>query len=76
MRDKIPVNARIEPELIERLRNAVWWIGRGLTIQALIEEALESIAGTLEAKYNRGKPFPQRETELPKSPKTRRKKKA
>ena len=61
----------LDPErataLMERLRNAVWWIGRGLTVQELLEDALEKICTDLEKKHNGGKPFPQRQGELARS---------
>jgi hypothetical protein len=61
------VNGRIPTALMERLRNAVWWFGRGLTVQELLEDALEKICTDLEKKHNGGKPFPQRQGELARS---------
>lgn len=67
---KIPVGIRMEEELIERLKNAIWHLGRGLTITSVVEEALRKALKELEA-HNGGKPFPPRRGELPKSPKPR-----
>jgi len=64
---KIPVSIRIEAELIERLRNAVWHLGHGLTITSVIEDAVTSTVQQLE-QHNSGESFPQRTTKLPKSP--------
>jgi hypothetical protein len=66
---KIPVGIRIEAELMERLKNAVWHIGQGLTITSVIEKSLEQAIKELETR-NGGKPFPPRQGKLPKSPKT------
>ncbi len=64
---KIPVGIRIESELIERLKNAVWHLGRGLTITSVITKSLEDSIRELEAQ-NGGKPFPARTGRLAKSP--------
>jgi hypothetical protein len=63
----IAVGMRIEEELIERLRNAVWHIGHGLTITSIIGQTLERELVKLE-KSNGGKPFPPRQGEVAKSP--------
>jgi len=64
---KVPVSIRIEEELIERLRNAVWHLGRGLTVTSVVEEAVAKATRELE-KHNNGKPFTTRGTPLPKAP--------
>jgi hypothetical protein len=64
---RIPVCIRIDADLIERLRNAVWHLGRGLTITSVIEEAMLNAVEQLE-QHNNGKPFALRSTNLPKSP--------
>lgn len=63
---KVPVSIRIEKDTIERLRNAVWHHGRGMTLTSIIEKAAEKAARDLE-KQNGGKPFPARGTPLPKA---------
>jgi hypothetical protein len=60
-------NAKVECGLMERLRNAIWHIGRGLTLSKVLHWALKKQLEELEAQ-NGGKPFPQRESEIPKSP--------
>jgi len=64
---KIPLSIRIEGALLERLRNAVWHLGHGLTITSVIEDAVTEAVQQLE-QHNSGKPFPPRTTQLPKSP--------
>ena len=60
---------RIDPELMERLKNAVWHLGKGLTISSVMEQAILIIIEDLEKDNNNGKPFPPRRGKLPKSPK-------
>ncbi len=67
------INARVRRELAERCRNAVWWIGRGLTMSSLLEEALQRVVERLEAEHNRGKPFQQRKGELTRSKRKKKK---
>jgi len=55
---------------MERLRNAVWHLGKGLTITSIIEDCVEHAVQELE-KQNAGAPFTVRGTKLPKSPKRR-----
>jgi len=71
---KIPVGIRVEQDLMERLRNAIWHIGQGLTITSVTVDALESAIQQLETR-NGGKPFPPRQGKLAKSPLPRKKKK-
>ena len=54
------IGPKIAKELLERTRNAIFYIGRGLSLSALIEEALLAIVEDLEGEYNHGKPFPER----------------
>ena len=65
---KIPVSIRVDSDLMERLRNAVWHLGKGLTITSVIEDCVEHAVKDLE-RQNSGSPFPVRGTKLPKSPK-------
>lgn len=68
---KEPVNARIDPALLERCRNAVWHIGRGKTLAWIVSEGMERVVSELEEEHNGGKPFPPRDGELPKSSRKR-----
>lgn len=70
MSKKVPVSIRIEEDLIERLRNAVWHLGRGLTVTSVVEESVAKSIRDLE-KQNGGKPFPTRGTPLPKAPRSK-----
>lgn len=64
---KIPVGIRVDAHLMERLKNAVWHLGKGMTITSVIEEAIQHAVVELE-KQNHGE-FPARRSKLPKSPK-------
>ena len=64
---KVAVGIRIDEELMERLHNAIWHLGQGLSITSVAAEAIERGLVKLE-KLNGGKPFPRRDGELPKSP--------
>lgn len=66
---KISSTFRLDADLIDRARNAVWHVGKGLTITELLERGLALALEQLEKKHNKGKPFPPREGEVPKSPK-------
>lgn len=52
----------LDVELIERLRNAVYWTS-GLTLAAFVAESLTASLDELETE--RGEPFPKRRGELP-----------
>lgn len=52
---------RIDPELIERMRNIVYWTP-GLSLADLIEQSLEICITSLEEQ--RGSPFPERDGKL------------
>jgi hypothetical protein len=67
MRKTIAVGIRIEEELMERLHNAIWHIGHGLSITSVTAEALERAVRKLESQ-NGGKPFPRRSGEVARSP--------
>lgn len=64
---KISSTFRLDADLIDRARNAVWHVGKGLTITELLEQGLADVLTQLEKKHNKGKPFPPREGEVPKS---------
>jgi hypothetical protein len=51
----------MRPELIERLKNAVFWVP-GLTVAEAIEEGVEKTLARLEKAH--GGPFPPRKAQL------------
>src|SRR6202165_4515254 len=53
----ITVGVSLDPEVLERARNAVYWTP-GLTLTALATTALAAAVDDLE--YERGRPFPTR----------------
>jgi hypothetical protein len=65
-RTKVQVAVRLEPELLDRLRNAIWHLGKGLTVTGVIEQATEKAVNELESQ-NGGKPFPPRQGPIPKA---------
>jgi len=64
-RTKVPVGMRLDPEVLERLRNAVFWIGQGKTVNGVIEEAAVAALEQLEKEHNGGKPFRERTGSVP-----------
>lgn len=58
-RQKVPVGLRLDADTLERLRNAVWHLGQGLTVNGVVEAAALQAIEELE-KRNGGKPFPPR----------------
>lgn len=64
---KVPVGIRVDEELMERLRNAIWYTGHGLTVTSVVEEAIETAVAALE-KHNGGRPFGARHSQIAKSP--------
>ena len=71
---KIPVGIRVEEEQVNRLKNAVWHLGQGITISGVIVAALEKHLQKMERRNN-GQPFPPRQGRIPKSPVPFKKKK-
>jgi hypothetical protein len=69
---KVAVGIRVDEELMERLHNAIWHLGHGLSVTSVVAESLKRAVKKLEAE-NAGKPFPLRSGELPKSPVKRKK---
>ena len=64
-RDRI--NALVNAELAERLRNAVDALSgppQRRRLNATVEDALEAFVAKLEKEHNKGRPFPQRSAEL------------
>lgn len=61
------VGAKIPEEVMERLRDCVWFIGQGSTINRYVEEAIIAKCEELERIHNGGKRYPPRGGELPKS---------
>ena len=55
------LTAKLPVEVIERVRNAVYWTP-GMTLAGLTERALSAYIDALEAE--RGEAFPQRQGEL------------
>jgi hypothetical protein len=53
---------QIDPDLLERARNAAFWLR--LPLASLAEAALAAEIGRLEKKHNGGKPFQQRGGDL------------
>jgi hypothetical protein len=53
--------ARVPVDLVERIRDAVYWTP-GLTVDELAATALESYLATMETE--RGEPFPKRSAKL------------
>jgi hypothetical protein len=53
------MSTRLDADLVERLKNAVWHLGRGLSVTSVIEDAIDEAVRELE-KENGGKPFPPR----------------
>ena len=47
---KVPVSIRMDEGVVERLRNAVWHLGRGLTVTSIVEEAVEKALHGLESR--------------------------
>lgn len=75
---KISVAIRIEQAWIERLRNAVWHLGKGRTVASVLSAALEKELAELELQ-NGSKPYPPRrlssqalEQQLPQKRRNRR----
>lgn len=61
-RNRAPLSLRLPPDVLERLRAVVYWVGRGLTVTGIIEDATVKALEKLEAQYEKehGKKVPQR----------------
>jgi hypothetical protein len=59
---KVSVGVSIEGEFLEACRRARWWIGRGVSLNSILEAGAEAEIAKLEA--TNGGPFPAREEEL------------
>lgn len=57
-------NCRMDRELLERMRNAVFELGKGLSLRRIAEEGSRIVLERLEKEHNNGEPFPQRTEEL------------
>lgn len=68
---KTPVSIRLPDDLLERVRNAIWHTGNRTTITDIAIDGLTEWVEAVEKQHNKGKPFPEREGELPYSPKRR-----
>lgn len=61
---------RLDRDILERARNAIWALGNRTTLTDILATALAQWVQEQETT-NGGKPFPEREGELPYSPKKR-----
>jgi hypothetical protein len=59
-KEKLTTN--VDGELLERLKNAAYWLR--LPLAGLVENAVTSELAKLERKHNGGKPFQKRSGEL------------
>ena len=53
---KAKFTTKIDRNLLGGVCNAVWHIGRGLTVSAVVEEALSERDKEIEQQHDRGKP--------------------
>ena len=60
---KQPLNARIDPELLDQAKNAVFWSSPHITLSELVERGLAASLADLERERNNGKPYPERTEE-------------
>lgn len=61
-RDMHSAGVWLPRDLSERAQNAAFWVGRGLSLSALLVLGLEHVTSELEKKHNEGKPFRQRDS--------------
>lgn len=54
------MNLYLEPEIADRVRDAIYALGRRYTLGSLVAEFLPANLAELEERYNDGKPFPHR----------------
>ena len=62
--DVVKASVWIKPELLERCRNAVVFIGEGYTFTKLLDDALTREVRRLEWKHRGGRTIPTRKGEL------------
>jgi hypothetical protein len=62
--EKIRMTFHIDAELAERLRNAVYWTPANVTLSGTARDALWAALEQLEARFNEGEPFPDRDENL------------
>ncbi|ACV79890.1 hypothetical protein [Nakamurella multipartita] len=60
---KVKFGGYIDPEIAERARDALSWLGGAWTTGALLEEGIELALARLQKEHNGGKPFPARKDE-------------
>jgi len=65
-RKKTQTGIRVDPDLLERVKDAIWHIGMGLTLTNVAESALLAEVQRLEKLHNGGKRFAPRTGPLPK----------
>lgn len=56
--------AHIPVDLIDQVRNAIYWTPAFETLAAVTERGLRREVKALERKYNGGEPFPKRKANL------------
>ncbi len=64
------VTFSLDEELVERMRNACYWIGQGYTPSRIAEESIGRTIDALEKKHNAGQPFKRRRGDLPSGPRS------
>lgn len=62
--ETVRMTFHVDKETAERLRNAVYWTATPVTLSGTARDALRAAVRRLEAKYNDGEPFPERDEEL------------
>ena len=60
---KVKFGGYIDPEIAERARDALSWLGGAWTTGALLEEGIELALARLQKEHNGGQPFPARKDE-------------
>jgi len=62
--DTVRMTFHVDRETAERLRNAVYWTATPVTLSGTARDALRAAVEQIEAEYNGGEPFPDRDAEL------------
>ena len=70
--DVVKASVWVRPELLEKCRNAVAFIGEGHSFVKLLDEALTREVRRLEQKHCGGRAFPKRKGELKRGARSRR----
>jgi hypothetical protein len=56
-RTKVQMDLRLDPELVERIRNAVWHLPPGWSVERFFEAGAATLLERLERRYNKSQPF-------------------